>query len=310
MSVSLLPLHDYLTIPPGGAGYDGTDGIIMPTDESYYEKTGIFTTSDSPSSVFPFNATKFDLSQAVYWYYNIQGYRYGNKQLTFPFGMENKMTALQTFLEAETGPRGDLVPGDSHLYGIVPFFGKATSEPTDFRYTPITFSTIYGGQLGACILSRAIFVIKNIIPFLDEDRLVATTRVTFEDSSYKTFEVSFVTRARTIKTFTEDDILLSTVVQPEYVSTELEATSFLTTYPIQPTNYFYDAYGLFSGFYDSDSLLEQTVNEYNSTSVVQYQVTPVPYPQRISNTLTFNGVTYYQVAYADMPNYNSHRIVG
>lgn len=310
MSVSLLPLHDYLTIPPGGAGYDGTVGINMPTDESYYEKTGIYTTSDSPSSVFPFNATKFDLSQAVYWYYNIQGYRYGNKQLTFPFGMEDKMTTLQAYLEDQTGPIDDLVPGDSNLYGIVPFFGKATSEPTDFKYAPIALSSTFGSQLGACILSRATFVLKGLSGYIEPTKRIATTKLTYEDSTYQIFEVNFVSRARTIKTYDSDDTLLSTVVQAEYVSDELQTTSFLTTYPIQPTNYFYDAYGLFSGFYDSDTLLQQAVNEYNSTSVIQYEVTPVPYPERISNTLTFNGVKYYQVAYADMPNYNSHRIVG
>lgn len=311
----LIPSNDYLSITAGQTGYDGTTEITMPSGPDYHTVSGIYTTSDTPSSVFQLNATKFDQAQAVSWYYNIQGYKWKNKQLTFPFGMESKMSQLYRNLEASTDDSlyrafvngNSDPPNEDLLWGIAPFFGKSTQEPSSFRYAAMTSSTLFGLNLGALTLSIASEVIPNSDITISNP--TPTTTVTYSSGEKEQFQVDFNTGART-RTFTALDGEEIVTIEPNFAPTNYTAISYLLTYPVEERTYFYDAYGKFSGFYGSEQQFNAAVASENATSIDTYEVTPLAYPSAFLRNLSFGGAQYYQFYDSLLPNFNSHRIVG
>jgi hypothetical protein len=315
VDIKLLPTHYYLSLPAGSIGYNGELGVGVSDPVT---DTGIYTTFDDPSIVFSNNATRFDLRQAVAWYYNHQGYRYANHSLQFTTAMKDKMNVLQFQLynssNGETALPSSADPGDNWLYGNVPFFGRVASAPGSFQFAAMIIHPVYGNAIGAAVLSQATAVIglEDFRGFLSETKPM--TRIVYpETGEAEEYEVDFVSRERTIRFYDGDGILVRTDISENYVPQKFFGNSFLTTYPIQSDSFFFDAYGDFSGRYENETLLIQEIKHFNRDTVGrQYDLensTFTQYPARQSDSLSFEGAAYYRIAEGWMPNINSHRII-
>lgn len=315
VDIRLLPMHYYLSLPIGAAAYHYENGVTMVSPEN---TTGIYTTFDDPSIVFSNNSTRFNLQQAVAWYYNHQGYRYANQQLQFTTAMRDKMDVLQYQLynssNGETALPTEADPGDNWLYGNVPFFGRVASAPGDFQFAAMVIHPVYGNAIGAAVLSQATAVIglEDFRGFLSE--LKPMTRIVYpETGESEEYEVDFISRERTIRFYDGDGILVRTDISENYVPQKFFGNSFLTTYPIQSDSFFFDAYGDFSGRYENETLLIQEIKHFNRDTVGrQYDLensTFTQYPARQSDSLSFEGAAYYRIAEGWLPNINSHQII-
>ena len=322
--ITLLPRHHYLSLPIGASGYNGTSGITMP-ETGYNDVTGIYTTSASPSLVFNNNATKFDIEQASYWYYIPSGYNWGNLNVRFPSGMSNKAYNLNpaAFFEANSDIPSYLdffysspsskrtqvsssdPPGTKLLWGIMPFFGRASSEPSSFRYAALVISSALGGFLGDCPLSIA----SEVVEYKDiQTSGNPKTVKTYSDGSTETYEFDFDTGIET-QTFVFIDEPEDPVVIETQKSTSFLAKSELTTYPIGLNGYYYDAYGGFSGYYESESAFNAAVAARNAeaTGFQFTEVTPGVFPSKQRRSIGLNGALYYQTYDPFLPSDTSHR---
>lgn len=323
--ITLLPRHHYLSLPIGASGYNGTSGVIMPAT-GYDDVTGIYTTSASPSLVFNNNATKFNIEQASYWYYIPTGYNWGNLNLRFPSGMSNKAFNLSpaAFFEASSDIPNYLdfffspskktevtisdPPGTKLLWGIMPFFGRASSEPSSFRYAALVISSKLGSHLGDCPLSIASEVIEyKDIGISGNPKTVKT----YSDGSTETYEFNFETGVET-QTFETPDAPDDPIVFQTQRSTSFVAKSELTTYPIGLNNYFYDAYssvaGL-SGYYANEAEFNAAVAARNAEAVgfQLTEVTPGIFPSKQRRSIGLNGALYYQTYDPFLPSDSQHR---
>lgn len=321
--ITLLPRHHYLSLPIGASGYNGTSGITMP-EAGYNDVTGIYTTSASPSLVFNNNATKFDLPQASYWYYIPNGYNWGNLNVRFPSGMSNKAYNLNpaAFFEASsdipsyldffysstsskrTQVEEDDPPGTKLLWGIMPFFGRASSEPSSFRYAALVISSAIGGHLGDCPLSTA----SEVVEYKDIQISGSPKTVKrYADGSSETYEFDFDTGIETVTTVgtgTDPPVVIET-----QKSTSFIAKSELTTYPIGLNGYYYDAYGGgFTGYYENDSAFNAAVAARNAEATdFHFTVTPGIFPSKQRRSIGLNGALYYQTYDPFLPSDASHR---
>ena len=127
----LLPRHHYLTILPSNSGYNNQT-FLDPIETT--DVTGIFYILDSPGDVFVDNATKYNLEQAVFYYYNYNAVQAHGQRYEFPItGMDAKMHNLYEGIEIDTGSLEE-APGSKNLVALCPSFDYVVNEPTSYKY--------------------------------------------------------------------------------------------------------------------------------------------------------------------------------
>jgi hypothetical protein len=311
----LLPMHYYLSLPKGAAAYHYEAGVTM-VDPTI--TTGIYTTLQDPSFVFRFSSTQFNLRQAVAWYYNHRGYQYAGNIVEFGTGMDFKQDVIQFQLYDTSNGFADIgsnaQPGDTWLYGNVPFFGRVVNQPGDFQFAAMALHPLYGNSIGPVLLSqaKAVISLENFRAQLSNTK-PKTTLVYPETGEVEEYIVDFADRSRTTKKYDETGVLVSTDVEENVLPSSFEGSSLLTTYPIQSDSFFFDAYGDFSGRYGNETQLRAAINDYNEeTFFRQYDLpncTFTEYPARQFDTLFFEGAAYYRISDGFIPSINSHRIL-
>lgn len=304
----LVPSHHYLSILPSNFGYDN-ETAYFPLSEAREEGepldvTGIFHFLDtSPEDVFIDNATKYNLEQAIFYYYNYNAVQAHGQRYQFPItGMDAKMHALYEGIEIYTGALEE-APGSKNLSALCPSFDYVVNEPTSYKYATFieTLDTFQSGSIQFSQAAERLSdqrIIDNLTPVkiigsgsVPSGPIATATVVSGEFTTQVT--VDFTTGTRTIVdnngTFTTPNFTRS------FLRDHDRAASFLYNYPVESNQKFFDAYGQFTDDYINQATLLQDVKDYNASSITQVtEMTALALPAQQIRTLEFGGANYYQ----------------